>query len=171
MMYVCMSVCRYVLNVLLLREPICSCLFGLLLSVNYVRYAFGVDIKFDNSQMYTYDLKGQYIVGEAAKSPRFFRRFYDLPDTLLTKSPSNYQAVASLTLADGSTGFFSPTDLTLFFNTFGVPPPGLVDMQGATNDPSRVDIETQLDIQWITAIGEVFNALLFAFFYMFPIYI
>lgn len=112
-----------------------------------------------------------YLTASQWMTPSFVKQWYQVPDRPITSSTSSTArprgvAIAALDLgSNDSRGYYSPSDLSSFLvqkaglsaATFGSFVPlfmntSMVKPTIGTNDPSRPDIETQLDIQWATAM-------------------
>jgi tripeptidyl-peptidase-1 len=114
---------------------------------------------YTKSKSYTYNLQ-QYVVGDKFKSPDWVREYYQVPPKLYATQPTNYQAIAALDInskeddQDGR-GFYSPNDLGIFYEKSALEKGNVdkVSMANVVNNPKQADVETQLDIQWITAMG------------------
>lgn len=135
-----------------------TCIYGFPLEDNYVRYAFGIDLVFDGGGTFAYDLQ-HYVVGAINKDTINLKRHYQVPPSLQATSSKNYQAVAGIELPrktdGGGTGFYSELDLRRFYRLNKLPSANSnkVDMKIAKNDPSKPDLETQLDIQWMSGMA------------------
>lgn len=94
--------------------------------------------------------------------PGWVKMYYGVSSRLAGSDPKNTQGIGALNLGSSSNGYYSPSDLKKFYKQFNIPDANInqVKFMGV-NNASVPDIETELDIQWLTGMGAGVKTLIF----------
>lgn len=142
------------------------CLFSALFSLdrNYLPYSFSFTLSWSDgtTTAFVYPFS---VFGSQLLHPVQLRSYYHFAEQYQPVNPflTNYTQAIGAFYVSGGTGYYSPTDLSLFYSTNNIATSNvnLVTMTGATNDPSSPDAETELDVQWITGIAAGIRTVVF----------
>lgn len=132
--------------------------------VNYMQYSLYFEIAYQDvatgENVFVGDWSTHYAIPTQDKVPTFVKGFYNIPADAEggNDSGSAYhhtQAIGAINLGEGGEGYYSQSDLDLFvlYNLAGEEDEHKGVKYHGANDPNNPDGETQLDIEWVIAMG------------------